>query len=97
MIQRRIQKSRKNSDPPNEARVFAKLVMDGQIISALRFLSEAESGGVLPLTEDVMRQLREKHAEEQKTSLGALLFGPVEEIPDSAYQQINGEMIREAA
>ena len=97
MIQRRIQKSRRNSDPPNKARIFAKLVMEGQINSALRFLSEAESGGVLPLTEDVMRQLREKHSEAQKASLGALLFGPVEEIPDSAYQQINGEMIREAA
>ena len=97
MIQRRIQKSRKNSDPPNKGRIFAKLVMEGQINSALHFLSEAESGGVLPLTEDVMRQLREKHAEAQKASLGALLFGPVEDIPDSAYQQINGEMLREAA
>ena len=97
MFQRRIQKSRRNSDPPNKARIFAKLVMEGQINSALRFLSEAESGGVLPLTEDVRRQLREKHPEAQKASLGALLFGPVEEIPDSAYQQINGEMIREAA
>ena len=25
------------------------------------------------------------------------MFGPVEDIPDSAYQQVNGEMIREAA
>ena len=97
MIQRRIQKSSRNSDPPNKARIFAKLVMEGQINPALRFLSEAESGGVLPLTKDVMRQLREKHPEAQKASLSALLFGPVEEIPDSAYQQINGEMIREAA
>ena len=44
-----------------------------------------------------MRQLREKHPEAQKASLGARLFAPVEEIPDSAYQQINGEIIREAA
>ena len=46
MIQRRLQKSRKNSDPPNKARIFAKVVMEGQINSALRFLSEVESGGV---------------------------------------------------
>ena len=60
MIQRRLQKSRRNSDPPNKARIFAKLVMEGQINSALRFLNEAESGGVLPLTEDVTQRRRER-------------------------------------
>ena len=39
MIQRRLLKSNKN-DPPNKARIFAKLVMEGQINSALRYLSE---------------------------------------------------------
>ena len=52
MIQRRLLKSNKN-DPPNKARIFAKLVMEGQINSALRYLSKDDSGGVLPLTDDV--------------------------------------------
>ena len=60
MIQRRLSKSNKN-DPPNKAGIFAKLVMEGQINSALRYLSEDDSGGVLSLTDDVVRQLREKH------------------------------------
>ena len=58
MIQRRLLRSNKN-DPPNKARIFAKLVMEGQINSALRYLSKDDSGGVLPLTDDVVRQLRE--------------------------------------
>ena len=29
--------------------------------------------------------------------MGPLLFGPVEGVPDSIYQQINGEMVRNAA
>ena len=53
MIQRRLSKSNKN-DPPNKARIFAKLVMEGQINSALRYLSEDDSRGVLPLTDDVV-------------------------------------------
>ena len=53
MIQRRLSKSKEN-DPPNKARIFAKLVMEGQINSALRYLSEDDSGGVLPLTDDVV-------------------------------------------
>ena len=96
MIQRRIQKSCRN-DPPNKAKVFAKLVMEGQISSALRYISENDVGGVLPLTDDVLQQLREKHPEAQEAKLGSLVFGPVEDFPDSIYQQINGEMIREAA
>ena len=44
-------------DPPNAARVFADLVMPGQINSALRYLSENDVG-VLPLIDDVMAQLR---------------------------------------
>ena len=96
MIQRRLSKSHKN-DPPNKARIFAKLVMEGQINSALRYLSKDDRGEVLPLTEDVVKQLREKRPEAQRAKLGSLLFGPVEEIPDLVYQEINGELVREAA
>ena len=81
MIQRHLSMSHKN-DPPNKARIFAKLVMEGQINSALRYLSEDDSGGVLPLTDDAVWQLGEKHPEAQRAKLGSLLFGPVEEIPD---------------
>ena len=44
-----------------------------------------------------MAQLKEKHPSPQEARLGSLLFGPVEDAPDSVYQQINGEMVREAA
>lgn len=104
MIQRRLSKFNKNdpsksnkNDPTNKARIFAKLVMEGQINSALRYLSEDGSGGVLPLTDDAMRQLKEKHPVAQRAKLGSLLFGPVEDIPDAMFQGINGELVREAA
>ncbi|CAB3988961.1 Hypothetical predicted protein, partial [Paramuricea clavata] len=95
-IQKRLAKA-KRTEPPNKAKIFAKLVMEGQINSALRYLSEADCDGVLPLTDDVMRQLQEKHPEAQEAKLGSLLFGPFEEVHDSLYQQIDGEMIRETA
>ena len=40
-------------------------------------------GVVLPLSDDVMSQLREKHPSPQEARLGSLLFGPVEDVPDS--------------
>ena len=94
MIQSRIGKGKKSS-PPNRAKIFAKLVMEGQINSAMRFLNDDTSGGVLPLTDDVMLQLREKHPETQPIKSKVLLRGPVQEIPDSLFLEINGEMVRD--
>ena len=78
--------------------MFAKLVLKGQINAALRFVSESSSGGVLPLTDDAMAQLKEKHPNPQPTKLGSLLFGPIDdELPETLYSEINGEMVRQAA
>ena len=53
---RLISSHRKNE--PDSARVFANLVMSGQINLALRYLSGENGGGVLPLTDDLMKQLK---------------------------------------
>ena len=55
--------------------------MEGQINSAMRFLIDDACGGVLPLTDDVMLQLCQKHPEAQEAKIGTLLHGPVQEIP----------------
>lgn len=97
MIQGRIGKL-KGSAPPDKSKVFAKLVLEGQINAALRFVSESSSGGVLTLTDDVMAQLKEKHPDPQPAKLGSLLFGPIDdEFPETLYSEINGDMIRQAA
>ena len=45
-----------------------------------------------------MEQLADKHPKAQQANLGSVLFGPVEDVPAiRLYQQINGEMMREAA
>jgi len=72
--------------------------MEGQINSALRFLNESSDGGILPLTDDVMTQIKEKHPEPQPAKLGSLLFVPInDELPESIYSEIDGEMIRQSA
>ena len=86
-IQRRLISSHRKNEP-DSARVFANLVMSGQINSALRYLSGENGGGNLSLTDDVMKQLREKHPEAQEARLGPLVFGPTEQVPDSIFQQI---------
>ena len=46
--------------------------------------------GVLPLSDNVMAQLREKHLSPQEARFRSSLFGPVEDVPDSIYQQMSG-------
>ena len=89
MIQHRLAKPTRKSDPANKAKIFAKLVMEGQINSALRYLSEDDCGGVLPLTDDVTRQLIENHPKVQEARLGSLLFGPSEDIPEVLFNSAN--------
>ena len=45
-----------------------------------------------------MTQLKQKHPEPQPAKLASVLFGPLnDEIPESIYSEINGEMVRQAA
>ena len=76
--------------------MFAKLVLEGQINSTLQYLSEQDSGGILPPTDDVMIQLQATHPSAQRAQLGSLVFGPIIDIPHIIYHQINGEMIKVA-
>ena len=68
--------------------------MEGQIHSALSYLSEEDYGGASLLSEQVM-ELADKHPKAQQAKLGSVLFGPVEDVPAILYQQINGEMAQE--
>ena len=94
IIQGRIGKL-KGSAPPDKTKVFAKLVVEGQINAALRFVSESSNGGVIPFTDDVMTQLKEKHRNPQPAKLGSLLFGPIDDA--TLYSEINGDIVRQDA
>ena len=43
-----------------------------------------------------MKQLHDEHPNAQPAKLGSLLFGPVVDVQESAYNEVTGEMIREA-
>ena len=44
-----------------------------------------------------MEQLKGKHPEPQGVQLGSLLFGPIEDVSDTLYHEINGDMVGDAA
>lgn len=95
-IQKRLVRSQKK-DPLHKAKISAKLIMERQINSILRYLTDDGCGGELSPTDDVTTQLHDKHPKAKPAKLGKLQFGPDEEVHESAYNEITGEMIREAA
>ena len=61
-------------------KTFAKLVRQGKINAALLFLSDESYGGVLPLSEEVLQSLRDKHPSPAEIKPNSLLYGPIAEL-----------------
>ena len=98
---------RRSKDEEGRSRIFAKLVMEGKIHSAVRFLSENQGGGVLDLNEfvddsrtrTVLDVLSEKHPPGQDMAIDALVTTS-EEPPEThpiLFERLTGSLIRACA
>ena len=55
-------------------------MLQGKVHAALRFLSEEANGAVLPLSDEVIEALSEKHPSPADIQPNSLLFGPVMDL-----------------
>ena len=60
-IQKNFVSSKKPRRTEDVSRIFAKLIMEGKISAALKFLETKTSKGILSLTDDILEELKEKH------------------------------------
>ena len=81
-IQRNL-KPRRSSE--NISKTFAKLMLQGKVHAALRFLSEEANGAVLPLSDEVIEALSEKHPSPADIQPNSLLFVPVIDLTVFKY------------
>ena len=96
-IQRHL-KSARPRKPEDTARIFANLMLQGKVNSALKFLTEDhDKGGILPLTETVLGDLKEKHPEAGKIHPNTFLQGPIKNTPAGYFDSIDELMIQQAA
>ena len=96
LIQKRLTTGKKRQ-PEDTARVFPRLMFQGKINAALKFLSEESEKGVHELNDDVLRKLCKQHPEASPIKDNTLLFGPIEEISSSYFDSIDEGMIANAA
>ena len=69
------------SKPPRSSddisRVFSKLMFEGKVTQALKFLDESANNLVLPPTTEVVEKLRSLHPDSQPIAPGTLINGPI--------------------
>ena len=96
-IQRKFKSSKKQKTPEEVGRIFAKLIMEGKMSAALKLLDNEGSNGALKLTEEIMTELQEKHPKAEPVSGDCLLSGPLIDVPEYVFDEIDEHLIMKTA
>ena len=97
VIQSRLKPTHRKEDENERAERFNKLMMRGNIKAAVRLLSANERGGVLPINEETMNELKKKHLDSQQQFQHLLLCGPVQEVNPVIFDKLDETTILQAA
>ena len=76
---------------------ISKLLSQGNISEALKFLDKANTAGLLTLTPAVMKELKQKHPNYAQIVDNCLLFGLKDIFPSSTFDVINEQIIFKSA
>ena len=77
LIQKRLRKSL-NNDATHISKVFSRLMLEGKVSSAMRWLtSKSTNGAPVGLNEDIMTQLQAKHPKARDPDESCMLQGPL--------------------
>ena len=94
-IQRKL-KAGKKKTVNDINRIFSKLIFEGKISAALKFLDENSENGVLESNQEVVNKLKDLHPTPTEIQPGTLLRGPILDIP-LRYFTITEEDVQKAA
>ena len=96
-IQKKFCSSTKPRDMEEISKVFTRMILQGKLTAALKFLDKETNAGVLSLSEDVLNDLREKHPLSEPIAEGALLNGPIRNVPPGIFNMIDEQLIMKVA
>ena len=103
VIQQRLDRQHKQRSCEHTARIFAKMMMEGEVRAALRLISEDQSGGILSLDihvlpdnhETVRESLLKKHPPGRPPIPSAIVSGNVGAEPHPViFDEIDEDLIR---
>ena len=97
LIQKRFKSNKKTKSTEDISRIFGKLVMEGKISAALKFLDNESSCGVLQYSETVVAELKEKHPKLEPATKESLLHGPIDQILPYLFNSIDEQAVLQCA
>ena len=97
-IQKKLQQSKKQRSNEDISRIFSKLMFEGKVKAAMKFLEENAQNCVLQPNNDVIEKLKQLHpapAADPKVKL--LIKGPLRKVDPAQYCDIDEQSILKAA
>ena len=79
-IQKRLPPQQKPQTTEEKAKVFAKIVLEEKVNAAIRLPDDDTSSGVLPLSVDVIKTLRQKRPDAKPSNDTMMLHGPFNHV-----------------
>ena len=76
---------------------FRNHMFQGNINQALRLLDKTSNKGILPINDETIKQLHEKHPVGEQLHQEMLLNGPVKDIHPIIFEDLNSELVRKVA
>ena len=96
-IQQKLQTTKKPRPKESVARICARLMFEGKVGPALKFLEEQAENGVLTPTDEIVRKLQALHPGANPVLPETLLQGPREEVLPAYFYSIDEAQIFKAA
>ena len=93
-IQKRLPQQQKPQTKEEKAKIFAKLVLEGKVNAAIRLLDDDTSSGVLPLSTDAIKTLRQKHPDAKPSNDTMMLHGPFNYVNEKIFDGTNADLVR---
>jgi len=79
------------------SKLFAEHMQKGNVNSAIKLLSNKMQNGILPLNDETLNLLKQKHPKASEASNDVLLPDTPEQIHEIRYEELTAENIRRAA
>ena len=96
-IQKRLPKLPDRQSDEEMIKAFRNHMLKGNVNAALRLLNKANNKGILPITEETMKLLHEKHPTGEPLHEEMLLSGPIQQVHSVIFDDINGDLVRKVA
>ena len=96
-IQKKLPQRQKPQTTEEKTKIFAKLVLEGKANAAIPPLDGDTSGGVLPLSADVIETLRQKHPNANPSNDTMMLHGPFNHVNIIIFDGVHADLVRKYA